>query len=263
MSQSSESIIEVANQERDLSHLWQIIGASKATSNIARSLGAQSVRAMQVVRDKKLFQAAGHTKFDSFLDKHPESPMSHDAFLRREKLLEAEGDIAFDLLNSLNVPLSQRKMLAGQVEVEGNTIKIGEIECELNDETRIIEVISNLHSKNLELQRTNERKDKKLAQGEKDFENLKRRAISINPDGTETGQALLTAAGAMTRLKEILAAASDDEKKALSESVFDFLRTAQLECSVALGVLSKDELPASDDENEDLDLEDGPAAARN
>jgi len=238
--------------DRAVIQLWQTIGAAKVVNQIVASLGSQSLHALERVRDEKLYLAAGFETFREFLDKHPESPMSYDQFNRRTKLLEIEGDFIFDLLSSLNVPWKDRKLLAGQIEVEGNEIRIGEARTRLDDEAAIINLIASQQLKLQEQQRTNERLSKKLKKGEEDFEKLKRRAIIANPDGTETGQALLTAAGALAKLREALAAATDEEKQALREEVFELLRVNQLECSVALGVIKREELtaagPQSDDE---------------
>lgn len=248
--------IEAANKDNASIRLWQTMGAHKLANQIVASLGAQSVRALEMVRDEKLYLAAGHDTFDGFLDRHPESPMSYEAFRRRANILNNEGDIAFDLLNSLNVPLSQRKLLAGQIEVTENEIKIGDDVVRLDDGPRIVELISKLHKKDQEQQRTIERKDKKLAQGEKDFAALKRRAIIANPDGTETGQAVLTLAGAFKLLEDKLEAAPDEEKAALRDPIFQLLSSKQLDLSVALGIVKRDEIPGSNGHEETGDDED-------
>jgi hypothetical protein len=251
---------EEARKRRTTIELWQTIGAIKLADKLATSLSSQILRALEQVRDEKKYLAEGYETFDSFLNHHPDSPMSHDAFRRRVNVLKGEGDEAFDLLNALKVPLEQRKLLAGQIEVTDDAVKIAGIETRLDDGPRIIELISKLYSKNLELQRTHER-------GKKDNEKWKRKAleaeknaISINPDGTETGQALLTAAGALQKLRDSLAKDSDEAKQAFREPIFELLRNNQLECSIVLGVISKsdvakrksDDLDISDDEAQDL-----------
>jgi hypothetical protein len=252
--------VEAANKERAIIRLWQMIGAHKAASQIASSLGAQSIRALEMVRDSKDFLATGFQAFDKFLDQHPDSPMTHEQFRRRANLLNNEGDIAFDLLNSLNVPLSHRKLLAGKIEVTENEIKIGDDTVRLDDSTRIVELISKLHKKDQEQQRTIARKDKQLAQGEKDNADWKRRAITANPDGTETGQALLTAAGSLSRLRDALEAAPDEEKLALKEAIFHLMSNSQLELSVALGIVSKDEVSQAKGRQGDNDFDEEAAA---
>lgn len=234
-------------KERQTVRLWQMIGASKLANQLAVALSAQRLRAFEQIRDEKLYLAAGYETFKDFLDQHPESDLSYDQFNRRIKLLETEGDVVFDLLSSLNVSLKDRKLLAGQIEVEGNEIRVGDTRVRKDDEAGILNLITTQHAKMLEQQRTIER-------GRKDVEKLKRRAddaekraVHANPTGTPSGQALLTAAGALAQLREALEAAPDEEKQALREHVFELLRMNQLECSVALGVVKREEVPGGDE----------------
>lgn len=251
--------IETAHHDDAIIRLWQTMGAHKLANQIVASLGAQSIRALEMVRDEKLYLAAGHDTFDGFLDSHRESPMSYEAFRRRSNLLNSEGDVAFDLLNSLSVPLSQRKLLAGHIEVSENEIKIGDATTRLDDGPRIVELISKLHLKTLEQQRTNDRLSKKLTKGAEDFEKLKRRQVISDPDGTDTGQALLAASARLSKLEEVLEDASDEEKKALQEPIFQLMNSFQFRLSAALGVISKDDIP-SEESSDDLGLTDEEAA---
>ena len=61
---------------------------------------------------------------------------------------------------------------------------------------------------------------------------------------------MLTVAGAIERLEEALEEAPDEEKRAISESIFNLLQNAQLKLSVALGRVSKAEV-------EDLRIDEG------
>lgn len=223
----------------------RMLGALGFSERLTTALSAQTLRALDHIKREKLYISLGYQTFDDFLDHDPHSSMKSEAFRRRWNLLQGEGDDTFNLLNALKVPLETRKLLAGEIEVTEDGIKIGGVETKLNDNERIVELISKLHGKTLEQQRTIQRKDKKLAQGEKDFEALKRRAIVANPEGTETGQAYLTAAGALSRLREILEAASDEEKRVMREPILNLLSTNQLEMSVALGVLKREEVPSN------------------
>lgn len=224
--------LEAQHSRRLTIQLWQTIGATKLANQIASSLGSQTVRALESIRDEELYKAAGFDTFDKFLDQDPDSPMSYEQFRRRSNLLKGEGDVTYDLLNSLNVPFSQRKLLAGQIEVtDENEIKIAGVATKLDDGPRIVELISKLHSKNQEQQRTIDR-------GKKDVDKWKRKAVDAegratiaNPTGTATGQALLTAAGALVGLKDSLASATDEEKEALKDQIFDLLHNSQLSLS--------------------------------
>jgi hypothetical protein len=250
--QQAEQLIRAQAGEQE-QEFWRFLGALGFAERLTISLSAQTLHALNHIKLNKTYLRGGYQTFDDFLDHDPHSPMKSEAFRRRWNLLQGEGDETFNLLNSLKVPLETRKLLAGEIEITDDGIKIGGVETKLNDNDRIVELISKLHGKTLEQQRTIERKDRKLEQGEKDFEALKRRAIMANPDGTETGQAILTAAGSLARLREILEAAPDEEKLAVRESIFSLLSNSQLELSVALGIVTRAEVSEAKGQGDDDD----------
>lgn len=222
--------ISDAHREASAAELWMIVGGIRLANSIANSLSSQAMGAVEQIKEKKLYLAANCQTFEDFLDHHPSAPMKYDAYRRRAKLLESEGTVVFDLLNSLSVSLKTRDLIAGEVEVVGNEIRIGDTRTPLSDNTRIAELISGLHKKTQEQQRTNDRLKKKLQTGQKDYDALKRRQ-AINASETDSGQSLLTLAGALTRHAEALASASDAERAALKEPTFDVLRQHQLRLS--------------------------------
>lgn len=223
----------------------RLLGALGFSERLANTLSAQNLHALDHMKREKLYLEGGYQTFDDFLDHDPFSPMKADTFRRRWNLLQGEGDETFNLLNSLKVPMEARKLLAGQVEVKDNIITIGGVGTRLDDNTRIVELISLLHKKTVEQNRTIERGKKDVEKLKRRTDEAERRAINVNPDGTETGQALLTAAGALSRLREILTEAPDEEKQALREPIFELLRSNQLELSVALGIATKAEIKAA------------------
>lgn len=246
---TAEELIKPTTQDGDVGifrdeqkrRLWQIIGATKFANRLATSLSAQAIHGAEIIRDDKLCEAEGYDNFRDFLDHHPESPMTYHQFDQRKKLLESEGDLLFDLLSSLDVPMKARTLLAGQIEVDGNELRVGDARVRRDDEAGILNLITIQYAKIQEQQRT-------IKRGEKDVEKHKRlaieaeeRAVVANPTGTVTGQALLTASGALSQLREALTEASDDEKQAMREPVFELLRVNQLECSAALGLIDKSE----------------------
>ena len=90
---------------------FQLLGAAKAAILISRSVSAEAIRTIQAIRDNEYYLDYGSKTFDEFLDKHPESPMSYYQFHQREQLLTKEGDLTFQLLNTLRIPAAKRKML--------------------------------------------------------------------------------------------------------------------------------------------------------
>lgn len=233
MSQSSDELLSAVHRERLAIQLWQTVGAAKLANQIVSSLGSQSLHALERVRDEKLYLATGFETFAEFLDKHPDSPMGHDTFRRRINLLNSEGEIAFDLLNSLNLPLSHRKLLAGQIQVTENEIKIGDDSVSLDDRPRITELISKLHAKSQEQQRTIERGRKDNEKWKRKATEAEQRAVIANPDSTETGQVLLTAVGALERLLDQYSELPAEHKAVYEEPIFEMLRMKQLQFSAA------------------------------
>jgi len=227
--------------DRQLAELYETVGATKVIDQMANALVAQRVRGCQHIRDRKLWAAAKSESFRDFMDNHPRSPMSYDRFNRAERLLESEGEVMFDLLNSLNIPQSARKLLKGEIEIDGNELRVGDQRVRTDDQAAILNLITTQHARLVQQEKSIQQKDKKLKKGEEDFEKLKREVRVANPTGTPTGQALLTAAGALTQLCEALDSAPPEEKHALKDQIFDLMRAKQLDLSVALGDLSKDE----------------------
>jgi hypothetical protein len=256
----NEGLTETRSQTaRD--EFMRMVGALNLAEKLTTSIGSQTLHLLDRIKREKTYQHGNYKTFDDFLDHDPNSPMKADTFRRRWNLLAGEGNEAFDLLNSLRVPFEARKLLAGQMSVNGEDIKIGDAELKITDHNAIVHLIATLHGKAAETQRTNERLTKKIEKGEADFEKLKRKAIIANPSGTPTGQALLTAAGALSQLREALEIAPDEEKQALSEQIFEMLRVNQLEMSVALGVVSKSEVSSLKSQVSEITDEDAEAMA--
>ncbi len=160
-------------RRQQAARFWQMIGGIKVADAVTRSLSSQMLRTLERVKQEKLYKEAGYDTFDQFLDKDPESPMKHDTFLRRAKLLEAEGDEVFDTFNAIGLSFTKRQMLGrGAVEVEGEEIVLREgkeeIRIPLKDRTEVLTAITRLADKNNEQRRTIER-------GRKDVDKLQRK----------------------------------------------------------------------------------------
>ena len=76
------------NAEKERSLI--MIGAVGAVNHIASTLTAQTMRGLQTIRDEKIFESLGFSRFDDFLNESEYSPMSYRQFIDREKLLENE-----------------------------------------------------------------------------------------------------------------------------------------------------------------------------
>ena len=239
-------------QRRSRRRLWQTIGASKLADRLSSALASQTIRALGQIRDNKEYLSEGFQTFEDFLDQDPESPMTYDQFNRREKLLDSEGDLAFDLLSSLDVPLKTRKLLAGQIEVNGNDLRIGDAHVSLDNETAILNLITTQHAKLLEQQRTIDR-------GRKDIETQKRRVVEAEKRASVAGgvatsegsQRVMFMAGACAECLAWFENISEEEQAAHEEQIAEILRVHQLKFSVARGRVKQDEIPSDIDSDFD------------
>jgi hypothetical protein len=245
--QVADPQVRIDDDERTSIRLWKTLGAVQAVSQLAAGLGAQTIHALERVRDERLYLAAGFTTFDEFLSKHPESPMSHDTFRRRVNLLESEGDITFDLLNSLNVSVSARLLLAGNISLDGDHIVINEQKGDIISSTRIplsdrdlvVKTIVGLKKKADEQSRTIER-------GKKDFEKKKRRiseleeqlekGLTVSEDAAPHARALVSVLGNFQILAdECKAMTNDQERTRFAPIAFQRLAEAEKQLEEALG----------------------------
>jgi hypothetical protein len=211
-----------------------LLGASGALDATARLTASQSVRALQRFRDSKGHESLGFTNFKDFLNKSPYSPMSYDQFNDREKLLETEGDVVFNLLSTMRVPAVARKQLAtGSIQIEGEEIAIAGTRIHLDDHPRIKEIIKTLADKTIE-------QAKKIEKGQAEVKKLKkdvdeaRRSTARRPDSPALDQALMDVLLAMGRyadevskltLEEV--AETRDEAMRLISEQWQRLRVAQ------------------------------------
>ncbi|HYE72582.1 MAG TPA: hypothetical protein VEF04_04590 [Blastocatellia bacterium] len=142
--------VEAVTQQQIAEKAYEVMGAIKALNSLTENLGAQVMRALMRFRDEKLYENYGYGRFDDYLDKHPTSPMSYATFNRREKLLESEGDDIYNLLESIQVPMTTRKALPpDSFEVRDNVLIVAddkgkEYEVPLTDTKRIKNIINNI-----------------------------------------------------------------------------------------------------------------------
>ncbi|KAK0039533.1 hypothetical protein Bpfe_031018 [Biomphalaria pfeifferi] len=184
----NEAVVTNTDKTRSINALIRI-GEVGAIGRLANNLTAQTIRALQIVRDNKDFESLGFKRFDNFLDESPVSPMSYRQFIDREKLLAQEGDFLFDLLNDLRLSHKQRRLLgAGNVQVDEEkgtvivTASVGGVaeavkteEIDLQDRARLLQTLSALADQNSTLNETNIKQRQKIERGEKDVDDLKRK----------------------------------------------------------------------------------------
>ncbi len=212
---TTKRALEGAARNAALVQSGQRLGAIRVTQNLGQHISAQSFRALILFRDEKDFEALGFARFDDFLNQHPDSPMTKNQFYDRLNALEREGDSAFDLLNSLGIPISARKQLGdGDVRVDGETVLIGskdgEIAIPLNDGKRVTEVLRELASNNAQQKRTIDRGKKELTTAKRKIDEAKRAGASGR---SPFDQALAMLLGGYTALIEEVGKLPEAEKE--------------------------------------------------
>lgn len=209
--------VEVAQQQNALLELGMVLGASGALHALSQSSGAKLIKSLQFIRETKSYKEAGFDTFENFLNKYQYAPMNYAKFNRLEKQFLAEGEAAFDTLNALGIPLSQRKLLTGgTLQIEGDKLYIGQHDNEqvvpLNDRTRVVEVIKALADKNSEQSRTIERGQSEVTKLKKKLDQARKAASAIRRADTPThDQALMDVLIAMGRYAEECQKLSDEE----------------------------------------------------
>ena len=247
----------------------QTLGAVKATISIGRTLAIGGFQRLRKFIDDESFKSLGFNTAVDFLNSD-RSPLTKNQYYDRLAVLNKEGEEVFDLLNSMDIGLRNRKLLAkGEIRIEGEEVVVGHEDHEervaITDKLGVKTVIASLFEKATVFENNLKQERKKNAQGMKDNEKLKRQlaeakaqAGKVNPEASQSVNALLVATGALTRLEEELAEALPEEREALRESVFECLRQHQLRMSHVFGLCKPDEAQPEDD---DLGLSDEEAAA--
>lgn len=176
-------------------------GAIRAAGAIGQHLSAAAFRGLQQWLEAGNYRLYGYEDITHFLNEYPKSPMRKNQYYDRLALIESEGDQAFEVLNSLKVPIATRKLLKGDIEIDGDIAHIGDVEIDLTDKAKVKEAFRSLDS---QLKASGQQIEK----GKKDVEKYKRLADQAQwrgpMAGTPHGQALLTLAGAYTNLRDVV-----------------------------------------------------------
>lgn len=178
----AEALIEdhvATSMEESNREFWMLVGAGNVLCALVDTASVKLIRAIQAMRETKAYKRAGFQHFDEFLNNHPQSPMPYKKFNRVEKLLELEGETAFETMNELGVPMKTRALLKGSVTVEGDRIIIGEEGQQqvvpVRDRARVVETVRSLALKLEEQRRTIERHKDTINRGQKENQKLQRK----------------------------------------------------------------------------------------
>jgi hypothetical protein len=202
-----------------------MIGAVGAVNHIAATLSAQTMRGLQTIRDEKIFESFGYTRFDDFLNESEFSPMSYRQFIDREKLLENEGEKLFDVLNMSGMSHKQRRLLgSGYVQVDeakgtvlivtGEDMEEDVEEIELSDRNRLLQTLSALADQAAVLNQKNSKQKQQIERGEQQVEDLKKKLDEAKdkPGSVSIFDMWLNACRSIDAMTEMVKKASDVEK---------------------------------------------------
>ncbi len=230
--------LQAAGREAAIFETGQLLGAIRATQNLGRHISSQSFRALMLFRDEKGHEALGFERFDDFLNNHPDAPMTKHQFYERLSALEREGDAAFDLLNSLRIPIAARKQIGnGQVRIEGETVVVGledkEVAIPISDRAKVTEVLRELAAKTAEQRRTIERGKTEVTKLKKKLDTAKQSGATGN---SPFDHALLNLLGAFTALISEVENLSPDEIEERRSTMFIQLTNQRLRLEEAFGL---------------------------
>jgi hypothetical protein len=213
-----------------------VLGAVSATMSIGRSLSLGAFQRLRKFIDEESFKQLGYQTVVEFLNSD-HSPVTKSQYYERLNALSKEGEEVFDLLNSMDISLSNRKLLAkGEIRIDGEEVVVGREEREeriaVSDRLGVKTLIATLAEAKARGEQRIAEQERKIKRGEKDVEKYKRKLADAErrggpTSGTPHGQALLTLVGAYANLRdEIIASRDVIEPGSESEAEFmEFKRT--------------------------------------
>ncbi|HUF02827.1 MAG TPA: hypothetical protein VMM38_01485 [Aridibacter sp.] len=237
-------------------------GGINAINGLTNALSAQVMRALETFQQEKLHEQLGYQRFADFLDNYPYSPMTKHQYYERLKLLESEGDVVFDVLNSLNMPMRTRKLLGrGNIQLEGDTLIVTdgdeETEIELNDRTRLLETLTALADRSYLQQRKIDRQGEDLQRLVDKTERLNsenERILAMKKTDLEDlhAVALLQLSTAFVALSEEAEKLTPAEKIAFAPTTFELIAEWRERLSETYGRKAPLERPPAQPDDDDI-----------
>lgn len=196
----------------------EFIGGAKVISKLTAALNSQLLIGLKQFQEQEGYRAYNCQTWVQFLKEHPELDLSKNQYYDRIKLLENEGAELFDLLTSMNVPLSARKQLSsGAIVIDGNELLIGEQRIPVDDAKKVKRAISQIAEQM-------ERLESKAAKSDKEVEKLKGRledakaaareaaaSVPFNDNTDPANQAYMRVVASLTELTRHLSEMDSDE----------------------------------------------------
>jgi len=242
-----ETAPEAFPVSEELMAAYQLLGAIKGAGLISRSVSAEAIKSLQAMRDEKLYLFFNCQTFDDFLDHHPQSPMSYYQFHQREELLAKEGDLTFQLLNTLRVPAAKRKLLtAGEVNVKGNEVEINGERFSIANSIELRTLIVGILDEKAAVERELSKDKALIERGRKEVDKYKRenselketaaRGGFVAADSSPHARALVSLLGDFQLLAQEVSRIDDgQEKQRFGAVAFERLADAKLQLESVLG----------------------------
>jgi hypothetical protein len=125
--------------------LYFLLGGINTAHKISETITAKAMTALKQVQEQRLYLSLGHPTFVDFLDNSQYSPMGKNRYYELDKIVNVIGSDEFDLLQSSNVPVSQRRLLtAGDISIEGELVNIADKQYSITDKKAIKKAIARL-----------------------------------------------------------------------------------------------------------------------
>lgn len=264
--QSQQEIDAITARNNEIS-IFEFIGAAKLMNKITVNFTAQLITGLKNFQEAEGYKAYGCATWVEFLKQHPEMDMSKSKYYRLSEALESEGPDTFDLLNSINVPLSQRLQLtAGTIAVQGSDIIVGQERIPIEDTRKVKRAISQIVE---QMERVEAKAEKTAKENEKlkgkldDARAAAREAAATVPfnDNTDpANQAYMRVVASLTELNRELSEMDAEEAESRLASYRPGISQAVENCFTFSAAASptrrpdqlKKELGLSDNEMADL-----------
>lgn len=207
VAENAPAQLAAAQQQQQSLQSAMVLGAAGTLKKLSDKFEAQTVRALIAFQEVKGYRDFGFEDFADFLDNSPYSPMSKNQFYDRKGLLESEGDLTYNLLNDLRVPVSTRKQLtAGAITLEGDMVLIGDERVPATDAAAIREKLRMMAEALEEKEAIIAEQKKRLKKGEKEYKGVLKeldqaRSAAIPHNSTPYDHALMGVIGAFAALR--------------------------------------------------------------
>ena len=206
--------VKQKRKERTLFALGGIKAAEQIVASFVSAISSQTLRALEVFQKDRMYLDLGFDKFVDFLQDSEFSPMTKSQYYERKNLIDNEGDIVYDYLNSIGLSVSIRKLLASndkEITIEGDFLVVGDEKLAIQESSSIKNILLEIANDNRKLKEENTKKQLKLEKaeqtindGSKQVEQL-RRQLDTNSEGSTFDRAQSRLINAFIKFNDELA----------------------------------------------------------